>query len=197
MTTCVPIKLGGVRTHRLVMRVMCWQPGKTGVLKKTKMEKKEFQSSFSDYRDTSNCGLETERRTESGKGFEAYIYDENIRVINRNAHSATITDIIGTQATGSELNDEILYDLRGIVKGHLSCFFNKCSLYGYTYSKDHKFLMVSNGSEIVNRDDLDNICKYATNGEMTPVIMRSIITFMDRDEVSVRMFDLMVEYAMG
>lgn len=37
MTTCVPIKLGGVRTHRLVMRVMCWQPGKTGVfLKKNK-----------------------------------------------------------------------------------------------------------------------------------------------------------------
>lgn len=36
MTTCVPIKLGGVRTHRLVMRVMCWQPGKTGILKKTK-----------------------------------------------------------------------------------------------------------------------------------------------------------------
>ena len=163
------------------------------------MEKKEFQSSFSDYTDTSNCGLETERRTESGKEFEAYIYDENIRVIKRNTHSATITDIIGTQATGSELNDEILYDLRGIVKGYLSCFFNKCSLYGYTYSKDHKFLMVSNGGErwIVNRDDLDNICKYVTNGEMTPVIMRSIITFMDRDEVSVRMFDLMVEYAMG
>lgn len=163
------------------------------------MEKKEFKSSFSDYRDTSNCGLETERRTESGKGFEAYIYDENIRVFNRNAHSTTITDIIGTQATGSELNDEILYDLRGIVKGYLSCFFNECGLYGYTYSKDHKFLLVSNGAEcwIVNRDDLDNVCKYATNGEMTPVIMRSIITFMDRDEVSVRMFDLMVEYAMG
>ena len=31
MTTCVPIKLGGVRTHRLVMRIMCWQPGKTGI----------------------------------------------------------------------------------------------------------------------------------------------------------------------
>ena len=27
MTTSVPIKLGGVRTHRLVMRAMCWQPG--------------------------------------------------------------------------------------------------------------------------------------------------------------------------
>lgn len=163
------------------------------------MKKKEFQSSFSDYKDTSNCSLETERRTESDKRFEAYIYDENIRVINRNTHSATITDIVGTQATGSELNDEILYDLRGIVKGYLSCFFNKCSLYGYTYSKDHKFLLVSNGGEcwIVNRDDLGNICKYVTNGEMTPVIMRSIITFMDRDEVSVRMFDLMVEYAMG
>ena len=163
------------------------------------MEKKEFQSSFSAYKDTSNCRLETERRPESGKGFEAYIYDENIRVINRNTHSATITDIVGTQATGSELSDEILYDLRGIVKGYLSCFFNKCSLYGYTYSKDHKFILVSNGSVcwIVNRDDLSNICKYATNGEMTPVIMRSIITFMDRDEVSVRMFDLMVEYAMG
>lgn len=50
---------------------------------------------------------------------------------------------------------------------------------------------------MVNRDDLGNICKYVTNGEMTPVIMRSIITFMDRDEVSNRMFDLMVEYAMG
>lgn len=49
------------------------------------MEKKEFQSSFSDYTNASNCGLETERR----KGFEAYIYDENMRVINRNAHSAT------------------------------------------------------------------------------------------------------------
>ena len=163
------------------------------------MEKKEFQSSFSDYTDTSNCGLEAERRTESGKGFEAYIYDQNMRVINRNAHSATITDIIGTQATGSEISDKVLGDLRGIVRGYLSCFFNKCSLYGYTYSKDHKFLLVSNGGEcwIVNRDDLGNICKYVTNGEMTPVIMRSIITFMDRDEVSNRMFDLMVEYAMG
>ena len=163
------------------------------------MKKKEFQSSFSDYTDTSNCGLETERRTESGKGFEAYVYDENIRVINRNAHSATIADIFGTQAAGSEINDKILGDLRGIVRGYLSCFFNKCSLYGYAYSKDHKFLLVSNGGEcwIVNRDDLGNICKYVTNGEMTPVIMRSIITFMDRDEVSNRMFDLMVEYAMG
>lgn len=162
------------------------------------MEKKEFQSSFSDYTDTSNCGLETERRTE-GREFEAYVYDENIRVINRNAHSATITDIAGVQAAGSELSDKILHDLRGIVKGYLSCFFNKCSLYGYTYSKDHKFLLVSNGGMcwIVNRDDLDNMCKYATNGEMNPVIMRSIITFMDKDEVSPKMFDLMVEYAMG
>lgn len=162
------------------------------------MEKKEFQSSFSDYTDTSNCGLETERRTE-GREFEAYIYDENIRVINRNAHSATITDIVGTQGTGSEWSDKVLHDLRGIVKGYLSCFFNKCSLYGYTYSNDHKLLLVSNGSErwIVNRDDLDNMCDYATNGNMTPAIMRSIISLMDRDEVSVRMYDLMVEYAMG
>lgn len=36
-----------------------------------------------------------------------------------------------------------------------------------------------------------------TSGEMTPVIMRSIITLMDRDEVSIRMFNFMVEYAMG
>lgn len=160
------------------------------------MEKKEFQSSFSDYTDTSNCGLETERRTE--KGFEAYVYDENIRVINRNTHSATITDIIGVCATGSKWNDKILHDLRGIVKGYLSCFFNKCSLYGYTYSKDHKLLLVSNGSErwIVNRDDLASMCDYATTGNMTPAIMRSIITLMDRDEVSPKMFDLMVEYAM-
>lgn len=161
------------------------------------MEKKEFQSSFQDYTDASNCGLEIERRTK--KGFEAYVYDEYIRVINRNAHSTTITDIVGVCATGSEWNDKILHDLRGIVKGYLSCFFNKCGLYSYTYSKDHKLILVSNGSErwIVNRDDLDNMCKCATNGEMTPVIMRSIITLMDRDEVSVRMYDLMVEYAMG
>ena len=163
------------------------------------MEKKEFQSSFSDYRDTSNCGLETERRTESDKGFEAYIYDENMRVINRNAHSATITDIVGNQATGSEISDKVLGDLRGIVRSYLSCFFNKCSLYGYTYSKDHKLILVLMGSEswIVNRDDLSNMCDYATNGNMTPSIMRSIIALMDRDEVSVRMYDLMVEYAMG
>lgn len=162
------------------------------------MKKKEFYSRIPEYTDTSDCGLETKRRTESGKGFEAYIYDENMRVINRNAHSATITDIVGTQATGSEISDKDLGDLRGIVRGYLSCFFNKCSLYGYTYSKDHKFLLVSNGGEcwFVNRDDLVNMCKYA-NGEMTPVIMRSIITLMDRDEVSVGMFDLMVEYAMG
>ena len=161
------------------------------------MGKKEFQSSFSDYTDTSNCGLETERRVE--KGFEAYVYDEGMRVIKRNAHSATTTDIVGVCATGSEWNDKILHDLRGIVKGYLYRFFNRCSLYGYTYSKDHKLLLVSLGSErwIVNRDDLDNMCKYATNGEMTPAIMRSIITLMDKDEVSVRMYDLMVEYAMG
>ena len=163
------------------------------------MEKKEFQSSIPDYKDESNCGLETERRTESGRSFEAFVYDENMRVINRNAHSATITDIVGIQATGSEISDKILGDLRGIVKGYLSCFFNKCSLYGYTYSKDHKLILVSKGSEswIVNRDDLSNMCKYATTGNMTPAIMRSIITLMDKDEVSVRMYDLMVEYAMG
>lgn len=163
------------------------------------MEKKEFQSSFSDYTDTGNCGLETERRTESGKGFEAYIYDQNMRVINRNAHSATITDIVGIQATGSEISDKVLGDLRGIVRGYLSCFFNKCSLYGYTYSKDHKLILVLKGSEslIVNRDDLSNMCDYATNGNITPSIMRSIIALMDRDEVSVCMYDLMVEYAMG
>lgn len=161
------------------------------------MKKKEFVSRIPEYTDTSNCGLETECRVE--KDFEAYIYDKNIRVINRNTHSATITDIVGVCATGSEISDEALGDLRGIVRGYLSCFFNKCSLHGYTYSKDHKFLLVSNGGEcwIVNRDDLVNMCKYATNGEMTPVIMRSIITLMDRDEVSVSMFDLMVEYAMG
>ena len=161
------------------------------------MEKKETQSSFSDYTDTSNCGLETERRTE--KGFEAYVYDESIRVINRNAHSATTTDIVGVCATGSEISDKILGDLRGIVRGYLTYFFYKCRLHGYTYSKDHKLILVSEGSEsrIVNRDDLSNMCDYATNGNMTPAIMRSIIALMDRDEVSVRMFNLMVEYAMG
>ena len=161
------------------------------------MKKKEFTFRIPEYTDTSNCGLETECHVD--KGFEAYVYDENIRVINRNAHSATITDIVGVCATGSEISDKDLGDLRGIVRGYLSCFFNKCSLYGYTYSKDHKFFLVLNGGEcwIVNRDDLVNMCKYVTNGEMTPVIMRSIITFMDRDEVSVRMFDLMVKYAMG
>lgn len=161
------------------------------------MEKKEFQSSFSDYTDTSNCGLETERRTE--KGFEAYVYDESMRVIKRNAHSTTTTDIVGVCATGSEISDKILGDLRGIVRGYLTYFFYKCSLHGYTYSKDHKLIFVSKGSEswIVNRDDLSNMCDYATNGNMTPAIMRSIIALMDRDEVSVRMFNLMVEYAMG
>ena len=159
--------------------------------------KKETQSSFSDYTDTSNCGLETERRVE--KGFEAYVYDESMRVINRNAHSATVTDIVGVCATGSEISDKILGDLRGIVRGYLTYFFYKCRLHGYTYSKDHKFLLVLNGGEcwVANRDDIGNICKYVANGEMTPVIMRSIITFMDRDEISDRMFDLMVEYAMG
>ena len=161
------------------------------------MKKKEFHSSFSDYTDTSNCGLETERRTE--KGFEAYVYDESIRVIKRNAHPTTTTDIVGVCATGSEISDKILGDLRGIVRGYLTYFFYKCSLHGYTYSKDHKFLLVLKGGEcwFVNRDDLGNICKYVANGEMTPVIMRSIITFMDRDEISDRMFDLMVKYAMG
>ena len=161
------------------------------------MKKKEFASRIPEYTDTSNCGLETECRVE--KGFEAYVYDENIRVINRNTHSTTITDIVGTQATGSEWSDKTFHDLRGIVKGYLYCFFNKCSLYGYTYSKDHKFLLVSNGGECwtVNRDDLVNMCKYVTNGEMTPVIMRSIITLMDRYEVSMEMFDFMVKYAMG
>lgn len=162
------------------------------------MEKKESQSSFQDYTDTSDCGLTTERRTES-RDFEAYVDNDHIRVINRNAHSVTITHINGIQATGSEISDKILGDLRGIVKGYLSCFFNKCSLYGYTYSKDHKLILVSNGSEkwIVNCDDLANMCEYATTGNMTSAIMRSIITLMDRDEVSVRMYDLMVEYAMG
>lgn len=161
------------------------------------MKKKEFQSSFSDYTDTSNCGLETERRVE--KGFEAYVYDESMRVIKRNAHSTTTTDIVGVCATGSEISDKILGDLRGIVRGYLSCFFNKCSLYGYTYSKDHKLILVFKGSEswIVNRDDLVNMCDYATNGNMTPAIMRSIIALVDRDEVSTRMYDLMVEYALG
>lgn len=162
------------------------------------MEKKEFAPGIPEYTDTSDCGLTTERRTK-GQDFEAYVDNDHIRVINRNAHSVTITHLDGTQATGSELSNKILHDLRGIVKGYLSCFFNKCSLYGYTYSKDHKLILVSNGSErwIVNCDDLDNMCRYATNGEMTPAIMRSIITLMDRDEVSVCMYDLMVEYAMG
>lgn len=159
------------------------------------MEKKEFQSSFSDYTDTSNCGLETERRTE--KGFEAYVYDESMRIINRNAHSATVTDIVGVCATGSEISN--LGDLRGIVRGYLSCFFNKCNLYGYTYSKDHKLILVSEGSKswTVYRDDISNMCDYATTGNMTPVIMRSIIECMNRNDVSARMYDLMVEYALG
>lgn len=158
------------------------------------MEKKKLQSSFSDYTDTSNCGLETERRD-----FEAYVDDDHIRVINRNVHSVTITHLNGTQATGSELSDKLLHDLHGIVKGYLTCFFNKCSLYGHTYSKDHKLIFVSEEpkSWIINRDDLASMCDYATTGNMTPAIMRSIITLMDRDKVSARMYDLMVEYAMG
>lgn len=158
------------------------------------MEKKEFKSSFSDYKDTSDCGIDTERRD-----FEAYVDNDHIRVINRNAHSVTTTHLNGKQATGLKLDDKLLHDLRGIVKGDLICFFNKCSLYGYTYSKDHKLIFVSKGTEsyIVNRDDLANICDYATTGNMTPAIMRSIISLMGRDEVSVRMFDFMVEYAMG
>ena len=161
------------------------------------MEKKEFQGSFSDYTDTSNCGLETERRIE--KGFEAYIYDESMRVINRNAHSATVTDIVGVCATGSKISDKILGDLRGIVRSYLYLFFNKCNLYGYTYSKDHKLILVPEGSEnwIINRDDLSNMCDYVTTGNMTPVIMRSIISHMNRNDVSVSVFNLMVEYAMG
>ena len=170
------------------------------------MEKKKFQSSFSDHIDTSNCGLE--RSTE--KDFEAYVYDESMRIINRNAHSATVTDIVGVCAAGSEISDKILGDLRGIVRGYLSFFFNKCNLYGYTYSKDHKLILVSKESEswIVNCDDLSNVCEYVTTGNITPAIMRSIISLMDRDdvsasmfnlrnEVSVNMFNLMVEYAMG
>ncbi len=161
------------------------------------MEKKEFQGSFSDYTDTSNCGLETERRIE--KGFEAYVYDESMRVINRNAHSATVTDIVGVCATGSKISDKILGDLRGIVRSYLYLFFNKCNLYGYTYSKDHKLILVPEGSEswIINRDDLSNMCDYVTTGNMTPVIMRSIISHMNRNNVSVSVFNLMVEYAMG
>ena len=46
MTTCVPIKLGGVSTRSLVMRVMCWQPGKTGVFKKTENLHSGFQRGF-------------------------------------------------------------------------------------------------------------------------------------------------------
>lgn len=158
----------------------------------------EFQSSIPDYKDESNCGLETERRTD-GSTFEAYVDEDHIRVINRNAHSVTITHLNGTQAAGSEWSDKVQHDLRGIVKGYLAYFFNKCSLYGYTYSKDHKLIFVSKGNEswIVNRDDLAKMCEYATTGNMTPAIMRSIITLMDKDEVSVRMYDLMVEYAMG
>lgn len=162
------------------------------------MNKKEFQSSFSDYTDTSNCGLETERRTE-GREFEAYVYDKNIRVINRNAHSATITDIVGTQGAGSEWSGKVLHDMRSLVKGYLNAFFNNCKLYGYTYSKDHKFILVSTGKEswMINRDDLTRMCEFASTGNMCPEIMRSIILNMDRDEFSVRMYDLMVEYAMG
>ena len=161
------------------------------------MEKKEFAPGIPEYTDTSDCGLETERRVE--KGFEAYVYDESMRFIKRNAHSTATTDIVGVCATGSEISDKILGDLRGIVKGYLTYFFYKCILHGYTYSKDHKLIFVSNGSEIwiANRDDLSNVCEYATTGNMTPVIMRSIISLIDRDEVSTRMYDLMVEYALG
>ena len=91
------------------------------------MKKKEFASGIPEYTDTSDCGLETERRVE--KDFEAYVYDENIdniKVIKRNAHSSTITNIVGVCATGSEISDKVLDDLRGIVRGYLFCFFNKC-----------------------------------------------------------------------
>ena len=68
------------------------------------MEKKEFQSSFSDYTDTSNCGLETERRD-----FEAYVDNDHIRVINRNTHSVTITHLDGIQATGSVIRSSVIF----------------------------------------------------------------------------------------
>ena len=161
------------------------------------MKKKEFQSSFSDYTDTSNCGLETERRTE--KGFEAYIYNENIRVINRNAYSTTITDIVGTQAKGSELNDKIINDLKVISKGFISSLFQSASMCGYSYSQDHKMILLSTGSEsrMINREDFVRVCEFVTNGDMSPEVIRSIISIVDKDEFSSRLYDLMIEYAMG
>ena len=87
------------------------------------MEKKEFESSIPDYKDESDCGLETE-----GRIFEAFIEDGAFRVIRRRAHSTTITHITGIRATGSEWSDKVLHDTRSIVTGFLSRLFNKAEL---------------------------------------------------------------------
>lgn len=164
---------------------------------KKKMEEK-FKSSIPDYKDESDCGLTTECRTE-GRTFEAFIEDGTFRVIHRRAHSTTITHITGIRATGSEWSDKVLHDTRSIVTGFLSRLFNKAELCGYSYSADHKAILLSidQESRLVDKDDLDRVCQFANTGNMTPEIMRSVIAIVDKDEFSVRMYNLMVEYAMG
>lgn len=158
------------------------------------MEKKEFQSSFSDYTDTSNCGLETERRT-----FEAEVFENTIKVIRRFAHSTRRTDIEGVEAAGSELNCDIVRSVRNVVKVALIQLFNELAKLGYTYSKDKKVLMYTFDAttRIVSRFDMANVCKFATDGYMDHEIMRSVINIIPKEDFSDQLYKLMTEYAMG
>lgn len=157
------------------------------------MEKKEFKSSFSDYTDTSNCGLETERRT-----FEAEVFENSIKVIRCFAHSILRTDIEGVEAAGSKLNCDVVRNVRNVVKATLIQLFNELAKFGYTYSKDKKVLMYTYDAttHIVSRFDMANVCKFATDGYIDHEIMRSVINIIPRENFSDQLYELMVEYAL-
>ena len=161
------------------------------------MEKKEFKSSFSDYTDTSNCGLETERRTKPG--FEVFIYDENIRVIRRREHSISITDILGIRAMGSGMDCKLSQNIQRVISDTIRRILDKVEIHGYSYSSDHTVILMTIDQEdrIIRREDLERVCEFITHGDMSPEVMRSIISIADKGDFSGQLWSIMLEYALG
>lgn len=158
---------------------------------------KEFKSSIPDYKDESNCGLESERRTKPG--FEVSIYDENIKIIRRREHSTSITDIIGTRSIGFMIDCKLAQNVQRVISDTIRRILDKVEIHGYNYSSDHKVVLMTIDQEdrIIRREDLERVCEFIVHGDMSPDVMRSIISIADKGDFSGQLWNIMLEYAMG
>lgn len=116
------------------------------------------------------------------------------RVCSTKTRIKTVCSTSGLDCQDRKLS----HDIHNIVTDAMRRIFDKAEIHGYSYSRDHKVLRLTIDQEdrLIKREDLEKICEFITTANMSPEIMRSVISVVDRSEFSDRLYKLMVEYAM-